>query len=61
MPEMHLWDLKVKKHSACGPFTKHQERINQLMEDGRLSHLYKNQLDKVCFQHDAAYTTNIKI
>ena len=25
------------------------------MKDGRLGHLYKNQLDKACFQHDAAY------
>ena len=25
------------------------------MKYGRLSHLYKNQLDKACFQHDAAY------
>ena len=55
MPELHLWDPKVKKYSACGPFTKHTQRINQFMKDGRLSHLYKNQLDKTCFQHDAAY------
>ena len=26
------------------------------MKDGRLSHLYKNELDKVCFQHGAAYS-----
>ena len=25
------------------------------MKDGRLTRLYKNQLDKACFQHDAAY------
>ena len=25
------------------------------MKDGRLSHLYKNELDNACFQHDAAY------
>ena len=55
MPELHLWDPKVKKYSACGPFTKHTQRINQFMKDGRLSHFYKNQLDKACFQHDAAY------
>ena len=55
MPEMHLWDHKVKKYSACDPFTKHEQRINQFMKDGRLSHLYKNQLDKACFQHDGAY------
>ena len=23
MPEMHLWDPKVKKYSACGRFTRH--------------------------------------
>ena len=23
MPEMHLWDPKVTKYSACGPFTRH--------------------------------------
>ena len=55
MPELHLWDPKVKKYSACGPFTKHEERINQFMKDGRLSHIYKNELDKACFQHDSAY------
>ena len=25
------------------------------MKDGRLSHVYKNELDKACFQHDVAY------
>ena len=33
MPEMHLWDPKVKKYSACGPFTRHQQRIDQFMKD----------------------------
>ena len=28
MPERHLWDPKVNKYSDCGPFTKHQERID---------------------------------
>ena len=55
MPEMHLWDPKAKKYSACGPFTKHQKRIDMLMKDGRLSHLLKNRLDAACFQHDSAY------
>ena len=55
IPELHHWDPKVKKYSACGPFTNNQERINQLMKDGRLSHLYKNELDKACCQYDAAY------
>ena len=55
MPELYLWDPKVKKYSDCSPFNKHTERINQAMKDGRLSHLYKNKLDKACGQHNAAY------
>ena len=39
MPEMHLWEPKVKNYVAVGPFTKHQQRIDQFMRDGRLSHL----------------------
>ena len=54
MPEMHPWDPKVKKYSACGPFTRHQQRINEFMKDGRLTHIAKNKLDAACFQHDFA-------
>ena len=49
MPELHLWDPKVKKYSACGPFTRHQKRIDML------SHILKNRLHAACFQHDSAY------
>ena len=52
---MHLWDPKVKKYSACGPFTRHKQRINDFMKDGKLSHILKNKLDAACFQHDSAY------
>ena len=55
MPEIHLWDPKVKKYSACGPFTRHQKRIGMFMKDGRLSHILKNRVDAACFQHDSAY------
>ena len=55
MPEMHLWDPKAKKYSACGPFTRHQKRIDMFIKDGRLSHILKNRLDAACFQHDSAY------
>ena len=55
MPEMHLWDPKIKKYSACGPFTTHRQGINEFMKDGRLSHIAKNRLDAACFQHDTAY------
>ena len=55
MPEMHLWDPKVQKYSACGPFTRHKKRIDLFMKDGRLSHILKNRLDAASFQHDSAY------
>ena len=55
MPEMHLWDPKVKKYCACGPFTRHQKRIDIFMKDGKLSHILKNRLNAACFQHDSAY------
>ena len=52
---MHLWDPKIKKYSACGPFTRHQQRINKFMRDGKLSHITKTILDPACFQDDSAY------
>ena len=55
MPELHLADPIVKKYIACGPFTKHTQRIQDFLNTGKLSYLYKNDLDKVCFQHDMAY------
>ena len=55
MSEMHLWDFKAKKYSECGPFTRHQQRINDFMKAGRLSHIAKNRLDVACLQHDSAY------
>ena len=36
-------------------FTKHRKRIQKFKETGDLNYIYKNQLDKVCFVHDAAY------
>ena len=44
MPEMHLRQPRFD-YSACGPFKR--------TGDTRL--LYRNELDKACFKHDAAY------
>ena len=54
MPEMHLKQPGFT-YSACGPFTKNKERIQKFEETGDTSHIYKNELDKACFQHDMAY------
>ena len=42
-------------YSACGPFTKNKERIHKFKETGDTNNIYKNELDKACFQHDIAY------
>ena len=42
-------------YSACGPFTKNKERIQKFKETGDSRYIYKNGLDKACFQHDMAY------
>ena len=54
MLELHLRETKFTC-SACGPFTKHWERIQKYRETGDLNHIYNKGLDKACFTHDAAY------
>ena len=53
-PEMHLKQPGFT-YSACGPFTKNKERIEKFMKTGNTDFIYKNELDKACFQHDMAY------
>ena len=53
MPEMHLKQPRFT-YSGCGPFTKNKERIQKFKETGDTSYIYKNELDKACFQHDMA-------
>ena len=54
MPEMHLKQPGFT-YSACGPFTKNKERIEKFMQTVNTNIIYKNELDKACFQHDMAY------
>ena len=54
MLEMHLKQPGFT-YSACGPFTKNKERIEKFMQTGNTDFIYKNELDKACFQHDMAY------
>ena len=54
MSKMHL-----KQHgftySACGPFAKNKERIEKFIQTGNTDFVYKNELDKACFEHDMAF------
>ena len=52
MPELHLKQSGFT-YSACGPFTKHRERIQKFRETGNLKHLYGSKLDKACIAYDA--------
>ena len=54
MPEMHL-EQPGFTDNACGPFTKNKERIKKFMQPINTDFIYKNELDKACFQHDMAY------
>ena len=55
MPELHLKQPGLT-YSACGPFTKHCKRIQKFREICNLKHLYRNESNKACFPHDAAYS-----
>ena len=53
MPEIHLKQPGFT-YSACAPFTKNKE-IEKFMQTGNTNFIYKNELDRACFQHDMAY------
>ena len=53
MPKLHLRKSGFI-NSVCGLFSKPYERIQIFRKTGNLKHIYKNELHKVCFVHDAA-------
>ena len=55
MPEIHLRQPQFT-YSACGPFIRHEERIQKFKETGDTNYVFKNELDKACFVHDAVYS-----
>ena len=54
MPEMQLKQPQFI-YSACGPFTKNKEIIQKFKDTGDSKYIYRNGLDKACFQHDMVY------
>ena len=54
-----LLEMQLKQsdftYSACGPFTADKEIIEKFMQAGNTDFIYRNELDKVCFQHGVAY------
>ena len=51
---MHLKQPRFT-YSVWGPFTKNKQRLEKFKETGDTKHIYRNKLDKACFQHDMAY------
>ena len=54
IPEMHLKQPWFT-YSACGPFTRTKKEFRKFKETGNTSYIYKNELDKACFEHEMAY------
>ena len=54
MAEMHLKQLGFT-YRVCGPFIKNKERIEKFIQTENTDFIYKNKLDKACFQHDMDY------
>ena len=54
MLKMHLKQPGFT-YSACEPFTKNKVRIEKFMQTGNTDFIYRNDLEKACFQHDMAY------
>ena len=54
IPELHLKQSQFT-YSSCGPFTRNKKRMQKFKETGDTKCIYRNELDKVYFQHDMAY------
>ena len=55
MSELHLRQPGFT-NCICGPFTKHNEKIQTFNEVGNLKYFYWNQFDKACFACDTVYS-----
>ena len=55
MPKMHLKQPRFT-YSTIGPFTRNKERIEKFMQTGNRDFIYRNELDKACFQRDMDYS-----
>ena len=54
MPQLHLKQPGFTC-STCGRFIRNIERIEKFMQTGNADFVYRNELEKACFQHGIAY------
>ena len=50
-PQIHLKHPGFT-YTACSLFTKNKEKIKMYIQTRNTNTIYRNDLDKVCFQHD---------
>ena len=51
MPEMHLKQPGFT-YSACRPLLNTKKEFKHLKKTGDRNYIYKNELEKACFQHN---------
>ena len=54
IPEMHLKQPGFT-YNVCGQSTRNKKRNGKFMQTGNTDFIYRNELDKACFQHGIAY------
>ena len=54
MSELHLKQPGFT-YSTCGRSTGNKETTEKFMHSRNTDFIYRNELDKACFQHDMAY------
>ena len=57
IPKMHLTQPQFI-YSVCGTFTRHKERIKKFKQTSDTRYIYRDDLDKACFQNDSVYADN---
>ena len=56
MPDIHLRNaFMYNSYNSCELLSKSKERIQKFKETGKSRYIYRNKLDKDCFQHDMTY------
>ena len=54
MTESHLKQPGFT-YSNCGSFVRNKERMEKFIQTGNTNFIYRNELDKACFQHNITY------
>ena len=56
MPDIHLRNaFMYNSYNSCELLSKNKERIQKFKETEKSRYIYRNNLDKDCFQHDMTY------